>query len=165
MTTLNSSTQVVFTFENISTTPAIQVRWVAQPNIEKEYGNQAVQNNSQIPGFKIGWELCGQSEGINNVSQSKYKWMKFNQNSSKEKGLDIMTIMSLVRKSKRQGIHESEVWKTLLKHRWDIDFLKTNSSCLNENQRAEVIYKTTQDLKVNFDWNLWIRVSHFYTFF
>ena len=65
--------------------------------------------------------------------------------------------MSLVRESAMKEIHEGEVWKTLLKHRWDIDFLmKTNSCCLNENQRFQVIYKTALDLKINYD-NHWIR--------
>ena len=75
--TLNSSTQMVFTSENISTTPAIQVRWVAQPSSEDEY--QDVQNNSQgnlttakkAPGFKISWELRGQTKEMNNIGQFK----------------------------------------------------------------------------------------------
>ena len=67
-----------------------------------------------------------------------------------------MTIMSVVRESKKERVHESEVWKTLLKHRWDIDFLKANSSCLDEKQRFQVIYKTAQDLKIHYDSNQWI---------
>ena len=67
-----------------------------------------------------------------------------------------MTITSLMRESKILKIHESEVWKTLLKHRWNIAFLKTNSFCLNENQREDVIFKTAQDLKIHYDTNLWI---------
>ena len=68
----------------------------------------------------------------------------------------MMTIMSLVRESKVEGIHESEIWKTLLKHRWDTEILKANSSCLDENQRFEVIYKTAIDLKIIFYNNHWI---------
>ena len=64
--------------------------------------------------------------------------------------------MSLVRESKRKMIHESEVWKTLLDHRWDNDILKTNSSCLDDNQRFQVIYKTALDLRINYN-NHWIR--------
>ena len=60
-----------------------------------------------------------------------------------------------MRESKIKGIRESEVWKTLLKHRWDSDFLKTNALCLDENQMFEVIYKTALDLKINFGY-LWI---------
>ena len=61
-----------------------------------------------------------------------------------------MTIMNLVRESKIKGIDESDVWKTLLKHRWEIEILKTNS-CLNESQVVEVIFKTGQDLKIEYD--------------
>ena len=43
-----------------------------------------------------------------------------------------------------------------MKHRWDNEILKTNSSCLNENQREDVIFKTAQDLKIHYDTNLWI---------
>ena len=64
MSTLTSSTLVVFTSENISTTTAIQVRWSTQLSSEEVYGNLEIsgaQNNSQsnlsiakqIPGFKI----------------------------------------------------------------------------------------------------------------
>ena len=59
--------------------------------------------------------------------------------------------MSLVRESKIEGINKSEVWKTLLKHRWDIE-----SPCLSQSQVAEVIYKTGQDLNLKHGWNLWI---------
>ena len=162
-TTLTSSTQVVFTSENISTTPAIQVRWVAQPSSEDGDGNQDVQNKfqssitsaKQIPGFKIIWELYGQTKEISNVSKSKYEWMKTNRLASKKKNVYIMTIMSLLHESKIREIQESEVWKTFLKHWWDINILKTNSSCLGEKQRFEVVYKTAQDLKINYD-NYWI---------
>ena len=68
----------------------------------------------------------------------------------------MMTIMSLLRESRKERVHESEVWKTLLKHRWEIDFLKANSSCLDEKQRFQVIYKTAQDLKIHYDSNQWI---------
>ena len=66
-----------------------------------------------------------------------------------------ITIISLVRESKIKGIPKSEVWKTLLKHRWDIDILKTNMPCLDENQMFEVILKTALNLKINFGYH-WI---------
>ena len=53
------------------------------------------------------------------------------------------------------GVSQGEVWKALLKHRWDIGILGT-SPCLNENQIAEVIVKTGQDLNLKYDWNIWI---------
>ena len=164
VTTLNSSTQVVFTSENISTTPAIQVRWVARPLSEDEYRNWEVsssaQNKSQniltsakqIPGFKISWELRGCNKKISNISKSESFW----RHSSKKNNINLFTIASLVRESRIKGIRESEVWETLLKHRWDVDFRKTNTLCLDENQTFEVIYKTALNLKINYG-NHWIR--------
>ena len=67
----------------------------------------------------------------------------------------MMTIMNLVRESKIHKVKRRAIWKTLLKHRWKIDILKT-SSCLNETQVAEVIYKTGQDMNLTYDWNIWI---------
>ena len=78
-----------------------------------------------------------------------------NQHLPKKKNLSIMTILSLVRESKKKGINESDVWKTILKHRWDINILKTNS-CLIEDQKADVIYKTTKDLRLHYGFNNWI---------
>ena len=164
ITTLSSSTQLVFTSENISIIPAIQVRWVAQPMREDEDEYQDAQNNTQsnltptkqIPGFKIRWKLRGQTKEISNISHSNYEWMKKNHLSSKQNNVNMMTIISLVRESKRKRIHENKVWKTLLKHRWYDDFLKANSSCLNGNKKIDVIYKTAQDLKINYDSNQWI---------
>ena len=69
--------------------------------------------------------------------------------------LNIMTILSLVRESKKKRVYESEVWKTLLRHRWDSDFLETNAPCLDENQIFEVIYKTALNLKINYGYH-WI---------
>merc|ERR1712122_319777 len=67
----------------------------------------------------------------------------------------MMSIMNLVRESKIKGISESEIWKALFQHRWDIEILKTNS-CLTENQTAEMIYKIGQDLNLNYGSSLWI---------
>ena len=78
-----------------------------------------------------------------------------NQKSTDEKDLNMMTIMNLVRESKIYKVERREIWKTLLKHRWNSGILKT-SSCLNENQVSEVIYKTGQHLHIKYDWNLWI---------
>ena len=71
------------------------------------------------------------------------------------KDLNFMAIMSLAFQSRTKKIDESEIWKTLLQHRWEINFIKTNS-CLNESQVAEVIFKVGQDMKMKYDWNLWI---------
>ena len=102
------------------------------------------------------WDLRGQTKGKSTVGKSNIEWRKTNHQSSNEKDVNMMTIMSLARESKIKGIDESEVWKKLLKHRWESDILKTDSSCSDENQRAEVIYKTTKDLKINYDSSQWI---------
>ena len=65
-----------------------------------------------------------------------------------------MTIMNLVRESKLKGVSESEVWINLLKHRWGKEILKAHP-CLYQSQITEVIYKTGQDLKLKYDWNIW----------
>ena len=164
---LNSTTQLVFTSENISTTPAIQVRWVAQPNSEGDETNETIRNNAtendhkrhltsptktMKGGFQIKWQLTtGSAHGKHGV----LKWKKKTHDASNNKDLNMMTIMNLVHESKAQSIDESEVWKALLKHRWDVEILKTNS-CLHEEQISDVIYKTGQDMRLKYDWNLWI---------
>ena len=66
-----------------------------------------------------------------------------------------MTIINLVRESRKKEINKNEIWQTLLQHRWDIAILKTNP-CFSESQVSELIFKTVQDLKIKYDWNLWI---------
>ena len=65
-----------------------------------------------------------------------------------------MAIMNLVHRSKVQRVDKDKVLKTVLKHRWDIEILKTNS-CLNDGQLFEVIYKVGQDLNLINGSNLW----------
>ena len=52
-----------------------------------------------------------------------------------------------MRASNVYDVEISKVWKTLLKHRWDVEILKTNS-CLGKNQVLHVIYKAGQDLNL-----------------
>ena len=160
--TLNSDTQLVFTSKNISSTPAIQVRWVAEPlsqkggreeneEIHAQNKSQSDQSGKQIPGFKLNWKL----KGVTNDAEAQYVWKAKNQQNSNERDLNVMSIMNLVRESKIKGIRESEIWKKFFQHRWDIEILKTNS-CLTENQTAEMIYKIGQDLNLNYGSSLWI---------
>ena len=81
-------------------------------------------------------------------------WKKKNHFTFYERDLNIMTITNIVHKATIQGIDESTVWKTLLKYRWEVENLKTNS-CLNEEQILEVIYKTGQDLNLINGSNIW----------
>ena len=161
ITTLTFSTHLVLNSENISAT-AIQVRWVANPSSElaNSDGKQSgAQNNctsqSQIPGFKMKWKLQGATELVRSVPEANYEWNRSSHPMSNKKDQNMMIIMNYVRESQRKGLNESDVWKTLLRHRWDIEILKTNP-CLNETQASEVIFKTGQDLNLSYDWNLWI---------
>ena len=103
-------------------------------------------------GFKLKWQL---TTGSANGKHDVLKWENKNYHISNKKDLSLMTIMNLVHESKVQRVDKSHVWKTLLKHRWDVEILKTNS-CLHDEQISDVIYKTGQDLRLKYDWNLWI---------
>ena len=158
-TVLTSDTHLVFTSENISI-PAIQFRWAQQPISQEEEDENDEQaglegdlRRNRIGGFKLGWQLLGSTKVTSNTSKSGWKMNSFHR--SHEKDLNILTIGNLVRESKIHKVERREIWKTILKYRWNIDIL-TNSPCLNETQVAEVIYKTGQDLNLKYDWNLWI---------
>ena len=108
-----------------------------------------------IGGFRLIWQLLGSTNVTNNESNSKSVWKIRNHKSTNEIDLNMRTMMNLVRESKIQKVERREIWKTLPKHRWNIEILKT-SPCLNETQVAEVIHKTGQDLNLTYGWNLWI---------
>ena len=98
----------------------------------------------------MSWHL----QGAVNVTKA-LKWQKRNHHTRRdERNKNMMTIMNLVRESKVRGVDEGKVWKTLLKHRWNIEILRTNS-CLNETQILDVIYKTGQDLNLMGGSNIW----------
>ena len=103
-----------------------------------------------IAGLKLDWQLLGAANVANHDSKSKSVWKVRKLYNSYTKDLNVMTIMNLVHKSKACRRKEKVVWRTLLKHRWNIDILKT-SFCLDENQVAEVIYKIGQDLNLKYD--------------
>ena len=166
--TLSSDTQLVFTSENISI-PAIKFRWVSEPirQTENENGELAVverdltrkttamTTNKTIGGLKLSWQLLGSVNQTKSDDIMSDVWKIKNHDTPYEKDMNMMTIMNLVQESKIYGVSQGEVWKALLKHRWDIGILGT-SPCLNENQIAEVIVKTGPDLNLKYDWNIWI---------
>ena len=88
---------------------------------------------------------------LTNVPKATYERKKTNWRTS-NKDINVMTIMNLVCNSKMKGVNESGIRKTLLKHRWDVEILKS-TCCLNKGQVAKVIYKIGEDLKVKYDWN------------
>ena len=67
----------------------------------------------------------------------------------------MMTIINLIRESKIKKISEGELWRALLKQKWDVKALKT-TSCLNKNQTAGMIYQIGEELNLKYDWNDWI---------
>ena len=166
--TLTSDTQLVFTSENISI-PAMKFRWVSEPirQTENENGELAVMErdltrkttamttNKTIGGLKLSWQLLGSVNQTKSDDIMSDVWKIKNHDTPYEKDMNMMAIMNLVQESKIYGVSQGEVWKALLKHRWDIGILGT-SPCLNENQIAEVIVKTGQDLNLKYDWNIWI---------
>ena len=115
--------------------------------------NRTATSPKPMGGFKLKWQLLGSTN--NNEMKSKSVWKIRNRIASDVKDVNMMTIMNLVRESKIHGVNNMKVWKTLLKHRWDIEILKTNS-CLRETQVADAIYRSGQDLNLKYDWNLWI---------
>ena len=66
--------------------------------------------------------------------------------------------MNLVRESKVHRVERSKVWKTLLKHHWDVEMLNTNP-CFDEGKILEVIFNTGQDLNLINGSNVWKWIS------
>ena len=151
--TLKTDTRLIFTSGNIST-PAIQFRWVPHASSTDVAKSDSQGRLYSRGGFRLKWQLVN-SANCNETTKIKETISVWKIKSRRERNLTMMAVMNLVRQGKIQKASESKVWKTLLKHRWDSTILKTNP-CLNESQVAEVIYKTGQDLKIKYDWNLWI---------
>ena len=152
----DTDTQLAFTFENISM-PAIQVRWVAKP-IRPTQESYEPKNNLTaakiVGGFTVKWQLDSVNSTIHNRNE-KNVWKIKNDHTSKEKDMNMMTIMNLIRESRIMEIDESKIWETSLKHKWEVEALQTKD-CLNENQVAEVIFKIGEELNLTYDWNEWI---------
>ena len=150
--TLNSDTKLVFTSENIST-PAMQFRWLAQPISKNVSGSFLSVQNGTTGGFNIKWQLLGSNNRTIEIRKPISAWNVKTQETS-DYNLNIMTMINLAREGKMRGFEEKEVWKTLLRQRWNFDILKSNS-CLTESQVADVIFGIGKDLKFKYDWNLW----------
>ena len=155
-TSINSSTQLVFTSKNISNfMSGIIVRWSA-------YGDNSILNLTRRTrgGFTLSWRLQNSTnERANDAKNTSDKWKTKEEVVSSdgfinEKEMNMMTIIHLVRWSKYLKIDKREVWKTLLKYRWDLEFVKTNP-CLDEDQIATVIFKTALEMKFLYSWSLW----------
>ena len=167
--------QLVFTSENISA-QALRFKWAAQATEEKEDDevrtqlNKATQPSGESPnlsseselernttrfnqevigGFSLKWQLQGTKRGHEIFKgECESTW-----DLKKEKDLNMLTILNLVRESKSKGLQNEKVWKALLKSRWNSEVLNV-SPCLTKGQAAEVIFKTGQDLGIMYDWNI-----------
>ena len=137
---LASDTKLLFTSENISTS-AIQVRWELE--LESQEGENYGERDTPTPhnhifaklkaGFQMNWQLHGSPNMTSEDKRCDSEWKTMNYLGSFETDFNVKTIANLVREANIYGINESKIWKTLLKHRWDFEFLKTNP-CLNESQ-------------------------------
>ena len=143
---INSNTSLVFTSQNIPKIPAIILRWESQPS------SQTSEEPGVIGGLTLNWAL---KSSANDLNGSKPEWKIKNQRSSFPKDMNMMTIMNLVRETKKQGVREDQVWTILLTNRWNMEILKTDP-CLNETQILKVIHKTGEELNIAYSWNLWI---------
>ena len=108
---------MVFTSENISTTPAIQVRWVAPSSsegdktmqksvteIDPQKNMSSLSTTIIVGGFTMKWHL---TNGPASISNEVVMWEKRNYTASNKKDLNLMTILNLVHKSKVQRVDES----------------------------------------------------------
>ena len=153
---INSTTQLVFTSANISMSSII-MQWKALA------GNSIPSNLTMRTrgGFTLSWRILNSSNiGSMNAMNKSDKWKIKEAAVSlggfiNENNMNMMTIMYLVRQSKKLKVNANKVWRTLLKHRWDFEILKTNP-CLDEDQIATVIFKTAKELKILYSWSLWI---------
>ena len=69
------------------------------------------------------------------------------------KDWNILALLNLVTGIKRKDMRREEARKTLLFNRWQ----STTATCLNEDQIADVIWKTLRQLKVHFHWDMKIQ--------
>ena len=151
-TTINYDYQIIFTSENISV-PAIQIRYGKQGQGQSKNSSSTAKNLKSR--FNVDWKLVGSTHAPSNDKNYNGLWKAKDRFTSPTTNANMMTIMNIVHESKMLNIRESKVWKTILKHRWNIEILKTNP-CPNETQIAEVIFKTTQDLQLTYESSLWI---------
>ena len=94
-------------------------------------------------GFKFSWQVKNSS--LPDVK--KYDHIENNTN--------VLTLMKMVRESKRNNVDEKDLWKSLLKNRWNIETTK-NSLLLNDVHEYDVILKTAKELGLGHDVDKWV---------
>ena len=72
-----------------------------------------------------------------------------------ENNTNVLTLMKMVRESKRNNVDEKDLWKSLLKNRWNIETTK-NSLLLNDVHEYDVILKTAKELGLGHDVDKWV---------
>ena len=73
---------------------------------------------------------------------------------SNEVNVNLLSVMNLVRESKKKKLSQKKLTRTLLEHRWSYDIVQ-NSPCLDENQEYDVIRKTAEELNLVQDIHAW----------
>ena len=148
---IKSDSQLVFTSENISV-PALQFTWATKPPNQAEDvtpEEQREANPRVVGGFTLKWKLQGSNmkSEEDNFTESGSEW-KIKHKADRS----MLIITNLIRQSKIKGVKGRTVWDVLLKYRWEGQIMKV--SFLDESQIADVIFKTGQELKIEYDWNI-----------
>ena len=109
-----------------------------------------------IGGFTLKWHVKGsnttEDNGIGQISKEQIWEQKYD---PVESNTNVMTLMRMVRESRKNDVDEKDVWKSLLKQRWTSDIIK-DSPCLSEDQEYDVILKTAQALNLDNGKNTWV---------
>ena len=99
--------------------------------------------------------LCYSCAITSNFTTPRISEWKTQNYDSIEMSVNMKAIFNLVRESKIHGVNGTEIWKTMMTHKRDIQILNPYT-CINETQIRVVIYKTGHDLKLNYDMASWI---------
>ena len=109
-------------------------------------------NEVTIGGFRVNWYLRGSHEPeVNNNTQLIWQ-TKYDQKLSNK---NVLASMKLVRESKKKKVDSKTLWKSVLKHRWSEDIL-SDSVCLSETQKYNVIRRVAAELNLTCDFESWI---------
>lgn len=163
-TFMKHDSQLVFTGKNLSE-PDLKFRWVTQPGTMQENQEDLIQGNTSagqaqnndnpgersgkmIGGFTIKWHVKGSSTTKEIDATSKEQVWDQVYDPVEKNSRSILTLLKMVRESKRNNVDEKDVWKSLLKNRWTSEIIKY-SPCLSEDEEYDVIVKTAQELNLD----------------
>ena len=106
-----------------------------------------------VGGFTISWH-AKIAKGSNTTKDKDKELIWKGKYDPVENNRNVLTLMTMVRESKKNNIAEKDVWKSLLKNRWSSEIIK-DSPCLNEDQEYSVIQKTAEELNLDRGDNTW----------